>query len=125
MTDPLRVLVAEDDPDIRDVVAFKLGRAGFDVTAVEDGTRAAHELFGGSYAVAILDVMMPGLSGLDVLASYRASVPEGRTRILLLTARARDVDVDSGFAAGADDYVIKPFLPRELVSRVTALAGRA
>ncbi|MEO7589129.1 MAG: response regulator transcription factor [Arachnia sp.] len=125
MNDPLRVLVAEDDPDIRDVVAFKLERAGFDVTAVEDGTRACDELFAGNYAVAILDVMMPGLSGLDVLASYRQSAPEGRTRILLLTARARDVDVDSGFAAGADDYVIKPFLPRELVNRVTALAGRA
>ena len=71
MNDPLRVLVAEDDPDIRDVVAFKLERAGFDVTAVEDGTRASDELFAGDYAVAILDVMMPGLSGLDVLASYR------------------------------------------------------
>ena len=106
------------------MVAFKLERAGFDVTAVEDGTRASDELFAGDYAVAILDVMMPGLSGLDVLASYRQSAPEGRTRILLLTARARDVDVDSGFAAGADDYVIKPFVPRELVHRVTALAGR-
>ncbi len=124
MTANLRVLVAEDDPDIRDVVAFKLTRAGFDVTAVEDGTSASHELFHGSYAVAVLDVMMPGLSGLDVLAAYREAEPGGRTKILLLTARARDVDVDSGFAAGADDYVIKPFVPRELVHRVTALAGR-
>ncbi len=125
MTEKLRVLIAEDDPDIRDVVAFKLGRAGFDVTVVEDGTSASTELFSGGYAVAVLDVMMPGLSGLDVLAAYRRSAPRGGTKILLLTARARDVDVDAGFAAGADDYVIKPFVPRELVHRVTALAGRA
>ncbi|MGV8845892.1 response regulator transcription factor [Tessaracoccus sp.] len=125
MTDPLRVLVAEDDADIRDVVAFKLGKAGFDVTAVEDGAVACEELFAGNYAVAILDVMMPGMSGLDVLAAYRQNAPQGRTKILLLTARARDVDVDAGFAAGADDYVIKPFVPRELVHRVTALAGRS
>jgi len=125
MAEPLRVLVAEDDPDIREVIAFKLGRAGFSVRAVADGASAHHELFHGDYAVAVLDVMMPGLSGLDVLATYRESVPQGSTKILLLTARARDVDVDAGFAAGADDYVIKPFVPGELVHRVNALAGRS
>lgn len=68
--------------------------------------------------------MMPGLSGLDVLRRLRDGEGPKDCRVLLLTARARDAEVDAGFAAGADDYVIKPFSPRELLRRVDALLGR-
>lgn len=123
MTEPINVLVAEDDPDIREVVTFKLERAGFLVTAVDNGIAARDALAGGAYHVAVLDVMMPGMNGLDVLEQLRVS-QGANTRVLMLTARARDVDVDRGFMLGADDYLTKPFVPNELVRRVAALGSR-
>ncbi len=123
MTEPINVLVAEDDPDIREVVTFKLERAGFLVTAVDNGIAARDALAGGAYHVAVLDVMMPGMNGLDVLEQLRVS-QGANTRVLMLTARARDVDVDRGFMSGADDYLTKPFVPNELVRRVAALGSR-
>lgn len=120
----LAVVIADDDADIRELVAFKLSNAGYEVTTASDGVEALEAIRATSPALAILDVMMPGLSGLDVLRRLRdGEGPEG-CRVLLLTARARDSEVDSGFAAGADDYVIKPFSPRELLRRVDALLGR-
>ena len=119
-----RVLVADDDEDIRDLVEFKLTQAGYDVHAVPDGMAAWAAFEAGPPDLVVLDVMMPGLSGIDVLRRIResghASVP-----VLLLSARSRDSDVDTGFAVGANDYVIKPFSPRELVHRVGGILGRA
>lgn len=74
--------------------------------------------------LAILDVMMPGLSGLDVLRAVRANEATKDVDVILLTARSRDTDVDAGFATGASDYVVKPFSPRELLHRVNALLAR-
>lgn len=122
---PVRVLIADDDPDIRDLVAFKLEQAGYDVVAVADGAEALAAVAERAPAVAILDVMMPRMSGMDVLSALRADPALHGVRVILLTARSRDVDVDLGFASGADDYVIKPFSPRELVHRVSALLSRA
>ncbi|MGD7788912.1 response regulator transcription factor [Propionibacteriaceae bacterium Y1700] len=119
-----RVLVADDDDDIRELVTFKLTQAGYEVTAVPDGSSAADTLGAERYALAVLDVMMPGLSGLDVLRRVRRDEKCRDTKIILLTARSSDVDVDAGFSTGADDYLIKPFSPRELVHRVSALVGR-
>ncbi|MDO5629499.1 MAG: response regulator [Mobilicoccus sp.] len=119
------VLVADDDDDIRDLVSFKLTQAGYDVTAVEDGTSAWAALTGGDVpAIAVLDVMMPGLSGLDVLRKIREDDRTKDVPIILLTARSRESDVDDGFASGANDYVIKPFSPRELVHRVGTVLSR-
>lgn len=112
------VLVADDDQDIRDLVAFKLENAGYSVIAVADGEEALQAVLEHRPQLAILDVMMPGLSGLDVLRTIRADESLADTRVILLTARARDVDVDAGFSTGADDYLTKPFSPRELVHRV-------
>lgn len=112
------VLVADDDQDIRDLVAFKLENAGYSVIAVADGEQALQAVLEHRPQLAILDVMMPGLSGLDVLRTIRADESLADTRVILLTARARDVDVDAGFSTGADDYLTKPFSPRELVHRV-------
>ena len=122
---PVPVLVADDDADIRELVAFKLEQAGYDVTSVADGAAALDSIRANPPRLAVLDVMMPGLSGIDVLRQVRADESLGAVRIILLTARSRDLDVDAGFASGADDYVVKPFSPKELVHRVTVLLQRS
>jgi len=119
-----RILVADDDGDIRDLVVFKLTQAGYDVEAVQDGAAALQSIEGCAPRLAILDVMMPGLSGIDVLRKVRADERLKELEVILLTAKSRDIDVDAGFATGASDYVIKPFSPRELLHRVNALVAR-
>ncbi len=118
------VLVADDDRDIRELVSFKLQAAGYDVVTASDGTDALAQVIAHRPDVAVLDVMMPGLSGTDVLRAVRAHPEVGGTRVILLTAKAQEQDVAAGFALGADDYVVKPFSPRELLSRVQAVLGR-
>lgn len=120
----LSILVADDDPDIRDLVVFKLEQAGFAVRAVADGSAALTALEDLTPDLVVLDVMMPGLSGLDVLRQIRAMDRLDGVKVLLLTARARDTDVDDGYNTGADDYVTKPFSPRELLHRVNSMLGR-
>lgn len=124
MAEPIKLLVADDDPDIRDLVTFKLTQAGYAVAAYPDGASAWAAFSEHPPALALLDVMMPGLSGLDVLRKAREDARTASVPVILLTARSRDVDVDDGFACGATDYVIKPFSPRELVHRVAAVLGR-
>ena len=119
-----RILVADDDGDIRDLVVFKLTQAGYDVEAVQDGAAAFSSIEASPPRLAILDVMMPGLSGIDVLRKVRADERLKDLEVILLTAKSRDIDVDAGFATGASDYVIKPFSPRELLHRVNALVAR-
>ncbi len=120
----VRILIADDEEDIRDLVEFKLGQAGYDVTLVEDGMAAWESFEADPPDLVVLDVMMPGLSGIDVLRRIRdtagSSVP-----VLLLSARSRDDDVDTAFAVGADDYVVKPFSPRELLHRVNGMLARS
>lgn len=126
MTEPnkTRILVADDDQDILDLVVFKLNQAGYEVVPVSDGIAALAAIEADPPRIAILDVMMPGLSGIDVLRKVRANEATKDLDVILLTARSRDSDIDVGFAIGANDYVIKPFSPRELVHRVGALLAR-
>jgi DNA-binding response OmpR family regulator len=119
-----RIVVADDDQDILDLVVFKLTQAGYDPVAVGDGVAALAAIEAELPRLAILDVMMPGLSGIDVLRKVRANEATKDLDVILLTARARDSDVDTGFATGASDYVIKPFSPRELMHRVNAVLAR-
>jgi two-component system phosphate regulon response regulator PhoB len=118
------VLVADDDADIRDLVAFKLEQAGLDVVAVGDGQAALEQARSKQPTLAVLDISMPGLSGIDVCRMLRADPVTARMLIIMLTARVQAEDVEGGFSAGADDYVTKPFSPRELVSRIQALLSR-
>lgn len=118
------VLVVDDDADIRDLVAFKLQRAGLQVVVASDGNSALDAMTEHLPDVILLDVMMPGLSGLDVLRHIRQDEHLEALRVVLLTARSRDVDIDNGFSGGADDYVTKPFSPRELLHRVNVLLAR-
>jgi DNA-binding response OmpR family regulator len=118
------VLVADDDADIRDLVAFKLEQVGFEVIAVEDGQTALEQAQTRRPTLAVLDVSMPGLSGIDVCRMLRSDPATADILIIMLTARVQEQDVEGGFSAGADDYVTKPFSPRELVSRIQALLSR-
>ncbi|MFG1606165.1 response regulator transcription factor [Actinoplanes sp. NPDC049265] len=118
------VLVADDDADIRDLVSFKLEQAGLEVIPVEDGQAALEQARVRQPTLAVLDVSMPGLSGIDVCRMLRADPATAGILIIMLTARVQEQDVEGGFSAGADDYVTKPFSPRELVSRIQALLSR-
>jgi DNA-binding response OmpR family regulator len=121
----VNVLVADDDRDIRDLIRFKLEQAGFRPRVFDDGTSALAGIESDPPDLAVLDVMMPGLSGIDVLRKVRGDERLHSVRVILLTARSRDADVDAGFATGADDYIIKPFSPRELLHRVNVVLARS
>jgi DNA-binding response OmpR family regulator len=118
------VLVADDDPDILDLVRYRLERSGYAVATADSGTEAVRLAGELSPALAVLDVMMPGLTGFDVTRRLREDPHTAGIPVILLTARAQEADVQEGFAAGADDYLRKPFSPRELSARVQAVLGR-
>jgi DNA-binding response OmpR family regulator len=118
------VLVADDDADVRDLVAFRLDRAGYEVMAAADGQDALELARSRSPDIAVLDVMMPRLDGLQVTRQMRAIDELARVPVLLLTASVHEAAVTQGFEAGADDYMKKPFSPADLVARVRALLGR-
>lgn len=115
-----RVLVADDDGDIRDLITFKLRRAGIEVTAVADGTQALDSLRNDCPDLALIDVMMPGLTGIEVVREARKEARLATLPMFLLTAMAHADDVERGYTAGATDYITKPFNLRELLARVTA-----
>jgi two-component system, OmpR family, response regulator RegX3 len=116
-----KILLADDEPDLLEPVAYALRRHGFEVTTVSDGEGALREARGGGYDLLICDVLMPGTLGTDVTRILRA---EGDLPIILLTAKDAEVDRVLGLELGADDYVTKPFSAAELVSRVRALLRR-
>lgn len=118
------VLVADDDPDILDLVRYRLERSGYTVATAVDGDEALRLAGELEPALAVLDVMMPCLNGFEVTRRLRENPITARIPVILLTAKAQEVDVQEGFAAGADDYIRKPFSPRELSARVQAVLGR-
>jgi two-component system response regulator MtrA len=120
-----RILVADDDVDIRELVEFKLSTLGHDVIVVSDGAAAVEACQAQRPDLAVLDVMMPGVSGLEAIRVIRADPALADLPVILLTARAQESDVETGFDSGADDYITKPFSPRELASRVQALLSRS
>ncbi|MBM7509838.1 MULTISPECIES: response regulator [Nocardioides] len=120
-----RILVADDDVDIRELVEFKLSTLGHEITAVADGAAAVEACQASRPDLAVLDVMMPGVSGLEAIRAIRADPGLADLPVILLTARAQESDVESGFDSGADDYITKPFSPRELAARVEALLSRS
>ena len=118
------VLVVDDDPDVCDLVRYKLEQSGFDVRRASDGDQALREVNAEVPDLVLLDIMMPGMSGLEVLERWRANGATEKLPVIMLTAKAQENDVERGFELGADDYVIKPFSPRELARRVTAVLSR-
>ena len=116
-----RVLVVEDEPDIADAVAVRLRAEGFVVTCVDDGLSAVDAAGREPPDLVILDLMLPGIDGVEVCRRIQA---DRRVPVLMLTARASETDVLVGLGVGADDYMTKPFSPRELVARVRAILRR-
>jgi DNA-binding response OmpR family regulator len=114
------VLVADDEQDIVEIVRFRLEHDGYRVLTASDGETALQLARDEHPDLCVLDVMMPKLSGLEVLAQLRDDPATASTRVILLTARGQDADVDRGFELGANDYVTKPFSPKELRRRVSA-----
>jgi DNA-binding response OmpR family regulator len=119
-----RVLVVEDDPDIRDLVRYRLERAGFEVTVAADGETGLRLAQEEPPDLAILDIMLPKLDGYEITRRLRSDERTRALPVIMLTARAQDDDLARGFAVGADDYLRKPFSPQELRSRVAAVLAR-
>jgi two-component system response regulator MtrA len=119
-----RILVADDDADVRTLVVLKLESSGHEVVGVENGAAAVAACRELRPDLVVLDMMMPGMSGLEACAAIRDDPVVAQTPVILLTARAQAADVDAGLAAGVDEYVTKPFSPRELAGRVQALLAR-
>ena len=117
-----RVLLVDDDVELAELVSEYLAREGFVLDAEDDGPRGVERVLSGDYQLAVLDVMLPGVSGFDLLRSIRAA---SAVPVLMLTARGDDVDRIVGLELGADDYLSKPFNPRELVARIRAILRRA
>jgi two-component system response regulator MtrA len=120
--EPPLALLAEDEPQMAELVAFILESEGLRVRIVHDGVRAREVWTNEAVDIAVLDVGLPGIDGLELCRQIRAA---GHLPVLMLTARSDDSEVIEGLEAGADDYVIKPFKPRVLALRVNALLRRA
>jgi two-component system alkaline phosphatase synthesis response regulator PhoP len=119
-----RALVVEDDPDIVELIDHYLRAEGFEVEGIGDGRRALERLRGGGCDVAILDLQLPGMDGLSLCAELRRDQRTRALPVIMLTARGDEADRVVGLEVGADDYVVKPFSPKELVARVRALMRR-
>jgi len=116
-----RVLVLDDDPEVCKLVARFLGAEGFGVETVRTSVQGVERALSGEHELIVLDVMLPGMDGFEILRRIRA---ESRTPVLMLTARGDDLDRILGLEIGADDYLPKPFNPRELAARIRAIHRR-
>jgi two-component system alkaline phosphatase synthesis response regulator PhoP len=123
MDETAAVLVVEDDRNITDLITLHLSEAGYTVDAVRDGSEGSRKATSSDYDLVILDLMLPGIDGLSICRRLREQ--ENYTPILMVTARSEEMDKVLGLELGADDYLTKPFSPRELVARVKALLRRA
>jgi two-component system, OmpR family, response regulator MtrA len=119
-----RIVVADDDMDIRDLVEFKLAMLGHEIVTVSDGSSAVDACTSQLPDLAVFDVMMPGLTGLEAVREIRKNPALANLPVILLTARAQQSDLQTGYASGADDYITKPFSPKDLATRVEALLSR-
>ena len=119
-----RILVVEDEPDIVELVSYNLRQAGMAVEAAEDGESALEMAEQSQPNLIILDLMLPGIDGLEVCRLLKQRVSLRGIPVLMLTAKAEEVDRIVGLELGADDYVVKPFSPRELVLRVQKILSR-
>jgi DNA-binding response OmpR family regulator len=118
------VLVVEDDPDIVELITHYLRAEGLEVQALGDGRHALERLRGGGYHLVILDLQLPGMDGLSLCGELRRDKHLRSLPVIMLTARGDEADRVVGLEVGADDYVVKPFSPKELVARVRALMRR-
>ena len=119
-----RILVVEDEADILQLVTYNLTSEGFEVVGAASGEEGLEEARKGTYDLLLLDLMLPGINGLDVCRTLRREEATARLPIVMLTARGEDIDIVTGLELGADDYVTKPFSPRVLTARIRAVLRR-
>jgi DNA-binding response OmpR family regulator len=120
-----RILIVDDEPNIVVPLEFLMKREGYEVTVAGDGQAALDAVEAWAPDLVLLDVMLPKLNGFEVCRRIRAEPRWAKLKILMLTARGRDQEVEKGLGLGADAYVTKPFSTRDLVARVRALLGKA
>lgn len=117
-----RILIADDEPHIRRILATFLETAGFEVDQADDGDEAAQFLSSSAtYRLALLDLMMPGLTGLEVLEEIRKSPERATLPVVILTAKGQDTDRDAAMALGANAFITKPFSPKKLLALIRQL----
>ena len=119
------LLLIEDDPDIVELVQYNLEREGFRVQSARDGERGLQEASASHPSLILLDLMLPGMEGLEVCRALRQNRATKRIPLVMLTAKGEETDIVLGLEMGADDYVTKPFSPKELAARVRAVLRRA
>jgi two-component system phosphate regulon response regulator PhoB len=118
------ILVVEDDEDIRGMISYNLEKGGYRATALSSGEGAAEKVARLQPDLVVLDIMLPGADGIEVLKAIRTEPSTEATPVIMLTARAQEADKVVGLELGADDYMIKPFSPRELMARIKAVLRR-
>jgi DNA-binding response OmpR family regulator len=118
------ILVADDEQDIRELVAYRLSRSGYRIIEARDGEEALQLAADQALDMAVLDVMMPRLNGFDLTQRLRHTPATARLPILLMSASVQEADISRGFAAGADGYLTKPFTPDQLLTRVREVLSR-
>lgn len=120
-----RILVADDEPHIRRILSTLLEAASFEVDSVSDGPAAVDSLEKDTeYQLVLLDIMMPGASGLEVLEAVRKLDHRQTVPVIILTAKGQDADRDEAFALGANDFVTKPFSPKKLLARIDEIIAK-
>ena len=121
---PHRIFIVEDEPDLRDTLSFNFENEGFKVSSFPDGEKCLTSVKKNKPDLIILDLMLPGINGLDVCREIRSKEENNDVSIIMLTAKGEEIDIIVGFELGADDYVTKPFSVRELILRVKAILKR-
>lgn len=119
-----KILVVDDEPDIVELVSYNLKKEGFVVSSASDGEEALNKIRKGNFSFLILDLMLPGIQGMELCRILRNDPKTKHLPIIMLTAKGEEVDRILGLETGADDYLTKPFSPRELVARVRAVLRR-
>lgn len=122
--DHSRILVVEDDPDISQLLALTIRKGGYEVTVIENGLEALEWVRRQPPGLIVLDLMIPGLDGFEVCKELKRDARTAGIPILILTARGEEIDRIIGLELGADDYIVKPFSPRELLLRIRAILRR-
>ncbi len=120
-----RILVVDDEPDIVDLVSYNLKKEGFDVVSAFDGEEALEKIRKNNFDFIILDLMLPGMHGTEICRILRSDPKTRNVPIIMLTAKGEEVDKVLGLEMGADDYMTKPFSPRELLARIKTVMRRA
>lgn len=118
-----RILVVDDEPHIRRVLHAMLGKEGFEVALASDGAQGLKKLAAQRVDLVILDLIMPGANGLEILAKIRTDPERSDLPVIILTAKGQDTDREAAIAGGANDFLTKPFSPKKLVARIREILG--